>query len=224
MKELFNKIFEGWTKKEIAWLLTATATILCLSIYFGNSPLGIVSAITGVITVVLIAKGKISNFYFALINVSTYAFIAFQAGFYGDVMLNVLYYLPMNIYGIYAWKKHQSAETKSVKSMSLNKDQKIKVVLGSIVAILLYTGILLAMGDTMPLVDATSTILAIVAMMLMVKGYVEQWYVWVLVNLMSITLWLFALMNGGNDIAQLLQYMVYFINSIYGIYNWKKLK
>ncbi|MDD3272548.1 MAG: nicotinamide riboside transporter PnuC, partial [Bacteroidales bacterium] len=56
---------------------------------------GSLAGITGVICVVLVAKGNIINYLFGLVNVSLYAVIAYKAELYGDAALNAFYYLPM---------------------------------------------------------------------------------------------------------------------------------
>ena len=60
-------------------------------------------------------------------------------------------------------------------------------------------------------------------MLLMAKLYMEQWFLWILVNIASIVLWAYALLNGGNEITLLLMWIAYLINAIYGWINWIKL-
>ena len=100
-----KKIFKGWNKFEIGLLFIATIIICGLSIYWGDSWIGIISAITGVICVVLTAKGKLGCYVFGVVNCVAYAYIAYQAKYYGDVMENLLYFLPMQFIGFITWKK-----------------------------------------------------------------------------------------------------------------------
>lgn len=105
----------GWKPWEILWITTATMTILSLSIYLNESLIGIIMAISGVICVVLTGKGKLSSYVFGMVNTLLYAYIAYGAKYYGDVMLNLLYYAPMNVVGWVMWNKHMSVETKEVE-------------------------------------------------------------------------------------------------------------
>ena len=57
--------------------------------------LGSLACVTGVLCVVLVAKGNIWNYAFGLVNVSLYAWISYKSSLYGDAGLNALYYLPM---------------------------------------------------------------------------------------------------------------------------------
>ena len=56
--------------------------------------------------VVLVAKGKIANYYFGIIQTGLYAYIAYGYGLYGEVMLNGLFYFPLQFVGIYLWSRH----------------------------------------------------------------------------------------------------------------------
>ena len=60
-----------------------------------------IAAICGIFCVVLCAKGKKSQYIWGLINVIGYIIIAFLNKYYGEVMLNALYYLPSQFIGYY---------------------------------------------------------------------------------------------------------------------------
>ena len=94
LKRFIKTEFSGWKPLEVLWLLIATCTILGLSLYWKDTVVGIISALTGVWCVVLTGKGKVSNFLFGIVNVVLYAYISFHARYYGEVMLNLIYYLP----------------------------------------------------------------------------------------------------------------------------------
>ena len=53
-----------------------------------------IAAISGILCVVLCAKGKKTQYIWGLINVIGYVVIAWINKYYGEVMLNILYYLP----------------------------------------------------------------------------------------------------------------------------------
>ena len=95
----------GWRPLELAWLATATGVILGLSLFWGDAAPGILAALTGVWCVILTGKGKRSSFLFGTVNVLLYAWIAFGARYYGEVMLNLLYYVPMQFVGFFVWSQ-----------------------------------------------------------------------------------------------------------------------
>lgn len=93
-----------WKKWEAAWLFLAAGIIVLLSLYWGDDARGITAAVTGVICVILTGKGKMSCYLFGLVNTILYAWIAWDARYLGEVMLNVVYYVPMQFAGWFMWK------------------------------------------------------------------------------------------------------------------------
>lgn len=94
----------GWKAWEIIWLAAACTVITALSVHWGDDALGITMALTGVLCVILTGKGKMSCYLFGLVNTVLYAWIAFEARYYGEVMLNACYYVPMQFVGWFMWK------------------------------------------------------------------------------------------------------------------------
>lgn len=66
-----------------AYLAAMLATIVGLSVYWGDTWYGMLSAFSGVMCVVLVAEKRLSNFGWGLINCSLYGFISYQNGYFG---------------------------------------------------------------------------------------------------------------------------------------------
>ena len=99
--------FKGWSKFELCWLVLSTVIMIVLSIIWGDNTLALISGITGILGVVLAAKGKVSTYFFATINVAIYSYLTFNNHLYGEFMLNAFYYIPMNFIGFYLWSRHK---------------------------------------------------------------------------------------------------------------------
>lgn len=214
--------FSNWTKIDYIWLLIANATILGLSLFWGDGPIAIISAMTGVTCVIFVSKQMMLNYYVGAINVALYAYLAFSAKLYGDFMLNAIYYFPMQFIGIYMWSKAKSKTEGEIESKKLTYPQRWKLGVISLISIALYSLVLKTIGGNIPVIDATSTVLSVIAMILMVKQYLEQWYLWIIVNTVSIIMWAISLSYGVGDQATLIMWVIYLLNSLYGLYNWRK--
>jgi nicotinamide mononucleotide transporter len=222
MKKIMN-YFGDWKTFEKVWLGISTLLILSLSLYWGDGLIGVTASLTGIWCVILVAKGKISNYYVGIVNILTYAWVAYSWKFYGEVMLNLMFFLPMQFVGILLWRKHMNSKVKEVKTKIMTQKQRFTWFVIAFVTILFYGQWLASLGGNMPYFDSVSTILSIIAMILMVMRYVEQWVLWIGVNVASICLWIYALSNGGTDISVLIMWVAYLVNSVYGLYNWNKL-
>jgi nicotinamide mononucleotide transporter len=216
--------FKDWNTYEKIWLGLFTAIIIGLSIFWKDNLIGIIASLTGIWCVVLTAKGKISNYYFGIINVITYAIVAYGWEYYGEVMLNIAYFLPMQFVGIYIWIKNRKQNDKDgVYVKFLNNKQRIFWLILSIIGVVGYGFVLQGLGGSLPFTDSMSTILSIIAMILMAGLYMEQWILWIVVDVVTIVMWFVVMLQGGNDISILLMWIAYLVNAVYGLINWIKM-
>ena len=77
LKRYIKSELTGWKAFDVIWFLAATAVILGLSIYWKDTWISLVAAVTGTWCVILTGKGKRSSFIFGLINVIFNAIVAF---------------------------------------------------------------------------------------------------------------------------------------------------
>ena len=100
MKGFINE-FKGWSKFEYLWLIVAIGSIFGLELIWKDTVIGTISAVSNILCVILVAKNRISSYFWGLIGVLTYGYIAYSNRIFGDAMLNFLYYLPMQFVGYF---------------------------------------------------------------------------------------------------------------------------
>lgn len=221
-KNFWQQELSGWKLWEIIWLLATCAVIIAVSVVGGDSLLGMISAVTGVANVVCTGKGKLSAFGFGVINSILYAMISFQAQLYGETMLNVLYYLPMQFVGFWMWSKHMNQDTNEVEKKCMNWNKRV-VLVGSIVfGTLLYGFFLQYIGDQLPYIDAFTTVSSVIALILSVKMYAEQWWVWLIVDGISVYMWWKDFSSGSDNIATLFMWIMFVMNAVLMLIRWEK--
>ena len=222
---MFN--LNEWNRFEKAWLIVSTLLLIVVSALWKSPWYGYIATISGMICVVLAAKGKISNYWFGIINCIFYAYVAYGWRLYGEVMLNLLYFLPMQFVGLYYWsrKKNTNVNHNGIQVKFLSNTHRILLGVVCVSGIIVYSLFLKYLKGNIPWVDSTSTILSIVAMILMAKVYMEQWVLWIIVDVASIAMWVIVVFKqGSNDIGVLIMWSAFLINAIYGFYNWIKLQ
>ena len=183
---------------------------------------GSVAAITGVVCVVMVAKGNILNYLFGLINVTLYGYISYKAALYGDAALNILYNLPMQFVGWFIWiRRRENPESVTVTSRVMNGKQRVMLGFLSFVLVVLVGFCLKYLNDPQPFKDSATTVLSVIAMFLMVRAYMEQWVLWVVVNVISVIMWIIAFINGEmHSMLMVIMWIFYLTNSINGWYTW----
>ena len=177
-----------------------------------------IAAISGIFCVVLCAKGRKSQYIWGLLNVIGYVIIAFINKYYGEVMLNALYYLPSQFIGYYLWNKNSNEENGDVKGKKLTLVQSLVLVGFITVGVLGYKLVLDYLGGTGTLLDSASTVTSVVANALMMMRYREQWLLWIIIDAITVVMWLMV-----GDYIMVTMWAVYLINAFYGYYNWTKI-
>ncbi|MBR5563586.1 MAG: nicotinamide mononucleotide transporter [Bacteroidales bacterium] len=217
------------------WFLIAGVilTNIIYSVLTGTlDVIGSLAGITGVLCVVLVAKGSIWNYAFGLVNVSLYAWISYKAALYGDAGLNALYYLPMQFIGWWQWRKRGAAVSEAeaagegvqVKARRLDLKQRIFLALGCFVAVALVGFLLKHLGDPQPFKDSATTVLSIVAQALMALAFMEQWALWIITNVISVVMWGVCVARGeAHAGVMVIMWTFYLLNSINGLRVWLKL-
>ena len=200
--------------------LVASLMIGYIAYGWGSTPWEILSAISGVICVVLVAEGKLSNYLWGLINCTLYGLTSYHNGYYGDMTLNWVVYVPFQFIGFVLWRNALTTK-EELPTQSLDNDQ----ILLTCVTLLATIGagylILIEVGGKHPLADSTNVCLSLMATLLMALRFKEQWLCWISVNASGVILWL---NTGDGGEAALLMWCAFLVNSIYGYWKWSKLE
>ena len=209
----FREEFSGWRKWEIAWMIFCSLAIIILSLILKDNLLGIISALTSTWYALWAGKGKVSCYFFGMINSFCYGLISYQYQLFGEVMLNWGYYFPMMFVGLFFWKKHLNQQQEIYKT-KLNLKGRLILAVASAAGIIVYAALLKFIGGRTPGLDSLTTVLSIAAMIMTVKRCAEQWFLWTVVNVASIIMWLKIFMSEGGAVASLLMWCIALANGI----------
>jgi len=220
-KVLYQEFVAGRSVFDYAFLLLGLAIQVLVFCLAPDEPIMIVSGIAGIFSVILCSQGKISTFFFGFLQVVTYLIISLRQQLYGEVAINVFYFLSM-IYGVWCWR-HRYTEDEATSSVSL-KTRKLQIRQWIVLTLAVVAcSILAGMGlsawtnDSDPYFDAFTTVPAIPAQMLMVLGYREQWFFWFCIDVGCTIMWLRA-----SNWSMMMLYAFWCINCIYGWRHWTK--
>ena len=224
LREYFKLETSGWKWYEVVYLSACTLAILIPSLLARDSAMAVVSATCGVISVVLTGKGKLGTYIFGGIQCALYAIISYKATYYGETALNVLYLLPLEVVGFMQWKKNMNSENAEVVKLKMSWKQR-----GLWAAVLAAGTVLLGIvlkhfDDAMPFMDAFTTIGTMIAFVLTVRRFSENWWIWVAINVATVIMWLGNVIEGGENasIATLLMWSVYLVNSVIMLVRWMR--
>ena len=110
---------------ERIFFLCAITIILITSILTKDNKLALISSICGICYTILAGKGKIYCYFIGMIGTFCYSYLSFKNSFYGNFLLYFCYYLPMEIIGIFKWKKHLKTNSSEIIKSSLSIKERI---------------------------------------------------------------------------------------------------
>lgn len=211
--------FAHWKKVEYFWLVIALIVVGLGS--WQASPLEFTAALTNVVCVILVAKGRVSNYYWGTIGVITYGIVSYNTGLYANAALNAIY-LPMQFIGIYYWTK-DLGKTPAKADVAVKTITLRDVITYLVVGVIFWYGLteyLKTTQDPFPALDAFCLVASLIAMWMMIKQQPEQWILWIIINCVTIYLWVIPALNQPGSWAQVAQWAVFLMNAFYGLWKW----
>jgi nicotinamide mononucleotide transporter len=174
------------------------------------------SGIAGVISVVLCSQKKLSFYFWGILQLVTILIISYQTNLPGKVIENAFYLLTM-IIGLLLWGKNKTNDEVKTESMGFSD----YIILAVFVPLLIF-GVSLFIVDAnseQPFLDTLTTVIGIIAQIMLIFRFREQWVLWFILDVLCIALWA----KDGNW-CLMVQYIFWTINCVYGYFCWKYVK
>lgn len=170
----------------------------------------------GLINVVLVVRRSLWNYPFGIVMVVLYAHIFFDARLYSDALLQIFFFV-VQIYGWVHWARI-AARTGDVAVVRLTPRAQLAWVIGCAVATAIWGwGMYRFTNAAYPWWDGSVAILSVAAQLLMSRRFLENWMLWIMVDLLAIglyaakDLWLTAGLYG-----------VFLLLAIWGLIGWRE--
>lgn len=217
------KLFKDWTNFEKVLLFGSIIIVGLVGILFKSDLLTISCSIVGIITALLLAKGKNLGQVFGLLITILHSIVSFKNKYYGEVLIYALLMLPMYIIGIITWINHKNEKTNSVEINTINKEEWVIVSI-VFVGVFICIYYLLKTFNTNELVVSTISVLAsLFAVYLQIRRSKYSFSFYMVNDIILMFLWGIPVVRGSFILfPMLLNPTINLINDAYGFYNWKK--
>ena len=216
-----NEFWQGYNWFEKIFLYSMVLLQIIVYCFVPDTPIGIICGVSGCICVALTAKGKISSYLFNFIQMITYMVICWDAALYFEFGEQVFYFIVC-IFGIVLWKRNMRKNTDGTEQVIAKKFKWWHWLIVIAATALTTWGLGLfgthVLGGTLPYLDAFTVSLAVIAQLLMVWRFREQWVIWIVIDIASLVM--FIQLANWSMVAM---YVAWTINAFYGWYNWTKL-
>lgn len=193
--------------------------------YFSGSlgKLELVATILLIINVALLGRQRLSNFFFGLAGVILFGFLFEAYKLYSDMLLQWVFYAPLQIVGFVMWKYGRtlgsptaSAQLDSMQVVWLRPRAWPFLLLAIVVIAAALGGYMAHNTDaSFPYADALTTSLSLVASVLMLKKIIENWVLWIIMDLIAIPIYFLKGLYVTSGL-----YVIFLVLAIMGLVQW----
>ena len=181
--------------------------------------LDILTTVLGLIYIWLEYRASIALWFVGIIMPALDIWLYWSHGLYGDAGMAV-YYTLAAVYGFYIWKFKKTRKLKqSLPIIHLPRRQYLPATLFFLFAWgATYYILVNWTNSTVPLLDSFTNALSFVGMWALARKYLEQWFFWIVVDVVCCFLYI---QKGIPFKAGL--YGLYVVIAIAGYYKWKQM-
>ena len=152
----------------------------------GSSPLEVTAFFLGLANITLLMRRSIWNYPFGIAMVTIYFFVFYEAKLYSDMLLQPFFFV-VQIYGWWYWLQGHMADDGHIEVRRLSQNQVIAYGGAALVGTLSLGTLMARFTDAaLPYPDATTTVLSVIAQILLARRYLENWMVWVAVDVLAV--------------------------------------
>ncbi len=180
------------------------------------SPLEIVAALFGVVSVFLSVRQNIWSWPTAIVNVGLYILIFGEARLYADAGLQVVY-VVLNAYGWYHWLYGGKNRTELPVSRTPLRMWGVLAAIGVAGSLALGSFLARFTPDPVPYLDASTTTTSLIAQWMMTRKLLENWIIWVAVDVVYIGIYVTRSLKPTAVL-----YLVFLFLSIFGYVQWRR--
>ncbi|EMF0039935.1 nicotinamide mononucleotide transporter [Enterococcus hirae] len=219
---LYNQLFLDWKKFEVIYCLGLITLQLLVYAIAPDSLVGMLSGVTGIMSLVYGMKGRRVAFIFGTIQCIAMTYIAWISHAYGSFSMDIIYVISQPI-GWFMWGNDESVHQFSNKMRQL-------IFFGAFIAWLMGWFILSQVNGQLPYFDSINFVLSFIAQILYILKYRENWSLWIIVNLANLIYWsvlTIQILNGdtaigtlGANLSQVALQAALLFNSIYATKVW----
>ena len=172
---------------------------------------GFIMCSLAIMTVVLVLLNNSFTYILFILVSAIYSHICYEHGLYGELIINVIFIMPIHIIGYIHFK--EGIVDHDVDITPISKKYYNLVLVAILLLTYLYSLFLDFLGDPQPLLDAMLTTVQIFATYYMLKGKGIQWLFWVMTNFFALFVWI--------QVAQrynlMVMWLFYLLNSLIGV-------
>ncbi|CDA79914.1 nicotinamide mononucleotide transporter PnuC [Clostridium sp. CAG:594] len=213
-------------RKNMIVIIVSAIISIIIGIISKNAIIGSLILFTSIMNSYLASIGKKESYITGLISSILTSYVSLKNNLYGLFFFYLVIFAPMQVYGYINWKNNED-DSKNVKIRAFTLKNSLIIIFACIIGSFLL-GYLLTLipNQKLAFLDASSNIINLCAVILMILRFNESWWIWLFNNIIDLIIWSVTFKNNGMAaFSMFTSSLIYLIINVYGIIKWnKKLK
>lgn len=213
-------------KKNMIVIIVSAIISIIIGIISKDAIIGSLILFTSIMNSYLASIGKKESYITGLISSILTSYVSLKNNLYGLFFFYLVIFAPMQVYGYINWKNNED-DSKNVKIRAFTLKNSLIIIFACIIGRFLL-GYLLTLipNQKLAFLDASSNIINLCAVILMILRFNESWWIWLFNNIIDLIIWSVTFKNNGMAaFSMFTSSLIYLIINVYGIIKWnKKLK
>lgn len=213
-------------KKNMIVIIVSAIISIIIGIISKDAIIGSLILFTSIMNSYLASIGKKESYITGLISSILTSYVSLNNNLYGLFFFYLIIFAPMQVYGYINWKNNED-DSKNVKIRTFTLKNSLIIIFVCIIGSFLL-GYLLTLipNQKLAFLDASSNIINLCAVILMILRFNESWWIWLFNNIIDLIIWSVTFKNNGMAaFSMFTSSLIYLIINVYGIIKWnKKLK
>lgn len=197
--------------------------------YFELLSLDLITTLLGLAYILLEYKASVWLWLVGFVMQTLDIVLYYDKGLYADCAME-FYYIAMTVYGFYVWTRkktgHAMPETATGPSSErpdgaithFKRSLILPWMLATLAIWVLLWYWLVQVGSTVPVADAFTTALSFVGIWALARKYVEQWLIWIVVDVVTSALYFYKDIPFKASL-----YALYVVIAVFGYFKWRRM-
>lgn len=224
-RKIFVDGFKSLTKFELALWIFSLATVTASFILFPQKNyVALFSSLSGVSLVLFVAKGAVLGQVFTVIFSVLYGMISIKQRYFSEVITYLGMNTPIAVAAMISWIKNPYKETAQVEVAHTSKRKWMILGFTDAIVTAVFYFILKLLGTSNIIACSISIATSYAASFLeLIRS--SYYAVFFMANdIVLIVLWSMASLTDRSCTAMAVCFSIFFLNDVYGFYNWQKMK
>ena len=187
-------------------------------VFLTNHWLDIVTTVLGLAYILLEYKASVWMWLVGFLMQALGIVLYYQKGLYADCGME-FYYLAMTIYGWWRWIKPKADSQKPIAISYFPRHLILPwLLIIAVVWAVIYWLLVTFTNSNVPLADSFTTALSIVGIWALAHKYLEQWFIWIAVDVVTSILYFYKDIPFKASL-----YALYVVIAVAGWFKWRKM-